>query len=180
MTAPEASDRDNANGRDSAAQGESFGDRLRLLLVSFGGLGLLPLAPGTWGTAGAALVAALALEFWPLAAEHWLEFSLGMIAWSSLVTITLTPAVERASGKDAQIIVTDEVAGYFATVALMTEPTLAHLVAAFFVFRLFDIVKPWPGYLLERLPGGWGVLLDDVMGGIYGAALFLAVERWAG
>jgi len=159
--------------------GSDTGNRIRLLLVSYGGLGLLPLAPGTWGTAGAALTAAAALQIWPDAAHYWLEFSIGMIVLSSLVTITLTPAVERSSGKDAQVIVTDEVAGYFATVALMSDPSLAHLVAAFFVFRLFDIVKPWPAYLLERLPAGWGVLLDDVMSGIYGALVFLAIERWA-
>jgi phosphatidylglycerophosphatase A len=157
-----------------------MGTRIRLLLVSFGGLGLLPLAPGTWGTAGAAAVAAAALEFWPGATQHWLSFCLFWVVLASIVTVILTPAIERDSGKDAQIIVTDEVAGYFTTVALISEPSLAHLAAAFFVFRLFDIVKPWPGYLLERLPGGWGVLLDDVMGGVYGALVFVAVERFAG
>jgi phosphatidylglycerophosphatase A len=155
-------------------------DRVRLALVSFGGLGLLPAAPGTWGTLGAAAVAAAALQFWPAAASHWLEFSLGMIVLASIVTVTLTPSVERISGKDPQVIVTDEVAGYFATVMLLSTPTLAHLAAAFFVFRLFDIVKVWPGNRFERLPGGWGVLLDDVMGGIYGALVLLAAERLAG
>ena len=141
-------------------------DRIRLALVSFGGLGLLPAAPGTWGTAGAAALAAAVLLAWPDAPLHWLDFSLVMVALASIVTVTLTPGIERSAGKDAQVIVTDEVAGYFATVALLSDPTLAHLAAAFFVFRLFDIVKVWPANLLERLPGGWGVLIDDVMGGV--------------
>ena len=70
----------------------------------------------------------------------------------------------------------DEVAGYWATVAFVSEPRLTHLVAAFFVFRLFDIVKPWPGRALEKLPHGWGVVLDDVMAGIYGAALLFGAD----
>lgn len=161
----------------SGETGES-GDQLRLLLVSFGGLGLLPAAPGTWGTAGAAAVAALALQFWPWATQNWLEFSLAIVVLASVVTILLTPSVERISGKDPQVIVTDEVAGYFATIALLQEPTLASLAAAFFVFRLLDIVKVWPANWFERLPAGWGVLLDDLMGGIYGAVIFVAVERY--
>ena len=156
-----------------------MGRTLRLLVVSYGGLGLLPAAPGTWGTAGSAALAAVFLIAIPAASAIWLELCLGMVLASSVVTVTLTPSVERDQGKDPQVIVTDEVAGYFATISLMTDPTLAHLIAAFFVFRLFDIVKVFPGNLLERLPGGWGVLLDDVMGGVYGALVFLAVERFA-
>ncbi len=150
-------------------------DRLRILLVSYGGLGLLPIAPGTWGTAGAAATAALLL-YWPAATANWLETCLIATLIASIVTVTMTAAVERASGKDPQVVVTDEVAGYFVTLALVSEPTLAHLVAAFFVFRLLDILKPWPGRALERLPGGWGVLLDDVAVGIYGAALLYGAD----
>ena len=106
----------------------------------------------------------------------WLEVCLGVVVLASLVTVLLTPGVERRSGKDPQVVVTDEVAGYFATVALVADPQPMHLAAAFFVFRFLDIVKPWPGRLLETLPGGWGVLLDDVLAGVYGALLLFAVE----
>ena len=153
-----------------------MGRTLRLLLVSYGGLGLLPLAPGTWGTLGAAATALALLLGWPGAADVWLEVCLVGVAAASVVTIALTPAVERDSGKDPQVVVTDEVAGYFATLALVARPEPAHLAAAFFLFRLFDILKPWPGRRLESLPGGWGVLLDDVMAGIYGALILFGVD----
>lgn len=147
----------------------------RLLAVSFGGLGLLPLAPGTWGTLGAAVLAA-ALLLGTTAGAVWLEVCVAITVAASIVTVALTPAVERESGKDPQVVVTDEVAGYFTTLALVASPQPEHLVAAFFVFRLFDIVKPWPGRMLEQLPGGWGVLLDDVMAGIYGAFVLFGVQ----
>ena len=153
-----------------------MGRTLRLLMVSYGGLGLLPLAPGTWGTLGAAATACAVLALWPGAAAVWLEVCVGFVVLSSIVTVAFTPAVEHESGKDPQVVVTDEVAGYFATLALVAQPDPAHLVAGFFVFRLFDIVKPWPANWLERLPGGWGVLLDDVMAGIYGALVLFAVD----
>lgn len=153
-----------------------MGRSLRLLLVSYGGLGLLPLAPGTWGTLGAAATGLALLVAWPGATQLWLEVCLGIALVASAVTIALTPSVERESGKDPQVVVTDEVAGYFVTLALVARPEPAHLVAAFFVFRLLDIVKPWPGRALERLPGGWGVLLDDVLAGVYGAFVLLAVD----
>lgn len=153
-----------------------MGRSLRLLLVSYGGLGLLPLAPGTWGTLGAAATGLALLAAWPGATQLWLEVCLGIALVASAVTIALTPSVERESGKDPQVVVSDEVAGYFVTLALVAQPEPAHLVAAFFVFRLLDIVKPWPGRALERLPGGWGVLLDDVLAGVYGAFVLLAVD----
>jgi phosphatidylglycerophosphatase A len=156
------------------------GRALRLILVSYGGLGLLPLAPGTWGTLGAAATAWAVLALFPQHAGHWLEICLACVVAASLLTVALTPSVERESGKDPQVVVTDEVAGYFATVALVAHPEPAHLAAGFFVFRLFDIVKPWPGRWLERLPGGWGVLLDDVMAGVYGGLLLFAVDRVTG
>jgi phosphatidylglycerophosphatase A len=153
-----------------------MGRTLRLLMVSYGGLGLLPLAPGTWGTLGAAASGWLVLALWPGGAAVWLEVCLAFVVLASIVTVALTPAVERDSGKDPQVVVTDEVAGYFATVALVAQPEPAHLVAGFFVFRLFDILKPWPANWLERLPGGWGVLLDDVMAGVYGALVLFLVD----
>ncbi len=166
-----------AGARGAAGeQGSRAGRTLRLLLVSCGGLGLLPLAPGTWGTLGAAAMAAALLALWPGVASVWPETCAAFVLGASVLTVALTPAVERESGKDPQVIVSDEVAGYFATLVLVAQPGFAHLAAAFFVFRLFDIVKPWPGRALERLPGGWGVLLDDVMAGVYGALVLYGVD----
>jgi phosphatidylglycerophosphatase A len=101
----------------------------------------------------------------------------GVVIVAVGLTVLLTPDVEVESGKDPGVIVMDEVAGYWATLLVFERPGWTQLVAAFFVFRLFDIVKPWPGRALERLPSGWGVALDDVMAGVYGAAL-LGAAQW--
>ena len=148
------------------------------IVLSYGGCGLLPKAPGTWGTAGAAVTAWAFLAYWPDAAGSWPLICAAWVVVASALTVLLTPEIEAADGrKDPQSIVMDEVAGYWATLALVREPSLTALVAAFFVFRFLDVVKPFPARLLERLPGGWGVLLDDVMSGIYGAALLWGLDR---
>lgn len=147
-------------------------------LLSYFGCGLLPKIPGTWGTAGAALTAWAFLCWWPGAAAHWTWLCLGWVAVASAVTVLLTPILEEADGvKDPQSIVTDEVAGYWTTVALLRHPDAASLAAAFFLFRFFDVVKPPPARQLERLPSGWGVLLDDVMAGVFGAAVLWGIDR---
>ena len=81
--------------------------------------------------------------------------------------------------KDPGIIVMDEVAGYWATLIFLPRIELTHLVAAFFIFRLFDIVKPFPANWMERLPSGFGVLLDDVVAGLYGGLLLYGVDHFA-
>jgi len=70
--------------------------------------------------------------------------------------------------EDNQIIVIDEIVGMLVTVALF-EKHLIWLIVGFFLFRLFDIVKPFPANASEKLPHGWGVMIDDVVAGIYSA-----------
>ena len=79
----------------------------------------------------------------------------------------------------------DEVIGYLITVAWVDGPSLVALTVAFFLFRLLDVVKPPPARALENIGGGDGILLDDVMAGIYGLAVMAALrffvltpERW--
>ncbi len=148
------------------------------LILSFGGFGLFPVIPGTTGTVGAALAAGATLWLWPEAADSWWLVCGGWIVGASLLTVWLTPLVSKEAGiEDPGVIVMDEVAGYWATLLGVTEPRAEHLVVAFFVFRFLDIVKPWPACALERLHGGWGVLLDDVAAGLYGAGA-IALVTW--
>lgn len=152
---------------------------LSRLILSFGGLGELPIAPGTWGTAGAAAVAAALFHWAPTVRANWqLTCGIWVVAAFAL-TVLLTPDIEAEDGrKDPQVVVMDEVAGYWATLILVPEPTLAHLAAAFFVFRFLDVWKPWPASALEKLPAGWGVAADDVMAGFYGAVAMWAATRF--
>src|SRR5437016_1466364 len=105
-------------------------------VLSYGGCGLLPKIPGTWGTAGAAVTAWAFLEFWPGARANWLLLCVAWVVLASILTILLTPIVEAEDKiKDPQSIVTDEVAGYWATLALAQRPDVTTLVVAFFLFR---------------------------------------------
>ncbi len=116
------------------------------------------MAPGTVGTLAAALVV------WGIGTGPWLWvlISLGMTAG-----IAVLGRFEREVGeKDPPAAVLDEVIGYWCGVLALPMP--AHLlVASFVLFRVFDIVKPFPAKHAESLPGGWGILLDDLVAAAY-------------
>lgn len=132
-------------------------------LWSAGGLGLSPVAPGTFGTLGG-VGAALLLLGGP---AWWIPAAAGAVA---LLGVPLAAAAERITGrKDDQSFVLDEVAGYLVAVSwnLQGWPMWGSLAAAFVAFRAFDIGKPWPVRQAERLPSGWGVVADDLLAGLY-------------
>ena len=147
-------------------------NRLRLGIVSCGFLGLSPFAPGTVGTLGGVAITFLLgytapFPLWMLvvaAAIYLVGRSLG--DWSE----------QYAGKKDPGIFVLDEVIGYMVTCLWIRGPSLLTLAVAFFVFRFFDIFKPPPARRLEALGGGDGILLDDVVAGLYGLAV-MAVLR---
>ena len=127
---------------------------MRFLWTGFG-LGLSPVAPGTFGTLLGVLIARLAPG--PL----W-AWGLGV----AVLCLPLARLAEKSHGNDPGSFVLDEVAGYLLAVSFLPRSWLA-LGAAFVAFRVFDITKPWPIRKLERAPGAWGVLLDDLMAGVY-------------
>ncbi len=123
------------------------------------GLGYLPKAPGTWGSLGAL---GLYLVLAP-------RLSLGEELFLGLVFILLGVwAAERRAAwrgvKDPQEVVIDEIAGQW--LALMGAGLSFWVLPAFFLFRLFDILKPLPVRQAERLPGGWGIMADDLVAGV--------------
>lgn len=136
------------------------------------GAGYSPVAPGTCGTAVAVpLVWALAsLPIWQFAVITAVITALGI--WAA-------QRADRAWGThDSGRIVVDEVAGYMVTMLLVDRGDWAALAIGFGVFRLLDIVKPPPvRWLDENLPGGWGVVLDDVAAGVMGAAAMAALAH---
>jgi phosphatidylglycerophosphatase A len=71
--------------------------------------------------------------------------------------------------------VVDEVAGLLVTMIPMAAVTWRTVLAGFLLFRLFDMTKPWPVRLFERLPGGWGIVMDDVVAGVLGAAVMVGL-----
>jgi phosphatidylglycerophosphatase A len=145
---------------------------------TFFGAGLLKPGPGTWGSAAAALLwlgaaTALHLAPWPLAG-----LTLAAAIAALVIGIPAATRVEHESGReDPGHVVIDEAVGQW--IALIhARVDIGHLLAAFLLFRLFDIVKPWPARQLENLPAGWGIMLDDVAAGVYALILVQAFDRW--
>ncbi len=131
----------------------------RLLATGFGS-GYSPVAPGTAGS-----VAGLLL-FWPLASlPVWVQLAACTALF--LVGALASTLVARDLGrKDPGLIVVDEVVGMW--IMLIGVPFVPlTIILGFLLFRLMDIVKPWPARDLEGLPDGWGVMADDVAAGVY-------------
>ncbi len=129
----------------------------RLLWTGFG-LGLLPRAPGSFGT-----LLGLPLA-WGIGSAWGVALAAAAVA---LLAVPLARDAERREGRgDPPSFVLDEVAGYL--VAMIALPLdWPHLLGGYAAFRLFDIAKPWPIRALERIPRGWGVVVDDLMAGLY-------------
>jgi phosphatidylglycerophosphatase A len=143
-------------------------DRLALLISTVGGVGHAPLAPGTVASA----LTALALG---VLSPSRLALAVILLAVILVGTWAAQEAERSLGGKDPGAIVVDEVAGM--ALAVLTVPlTPAVLIAGFVLFRVFDIVKPYPANALQRLPGGVGVMIDDLVAGLY-ALLLLVLAR---
>ena len=142
--------------------------RLIQLAGSGLGLGYLPIAPGTWGSVGGLLV-------W------WLTLPMGRGLQVLLLVLAAVPAAlacgacARGAGRDdPSFVVLDEVLGMYLAL-LFLSPSLPWVAAAFVLFRLLDIFKPWPVSLMEkRFTGGAAILLDDLLAGAI-AALILTI-----
>lgn len=136
--------------------------RLAVFVSTFGYIGLFPVAPGTVGSLGGlvvyTLLEGLGAPVGVSAAVIVLLFGVGV--WAATAT-------ERHLGKtDPGAIVVDEVVGMLITLFLVPAGVTSAVVG-FFLFRLFDIVKPYPAGRLERLSGGVGVMCDDAMAALY-------------
>jgi len=145
--------------------------QLVLALATCGGVGYLPGMPGTWGSLAAVPVWWLfsQLGFWGYSLA-----GLGLLALS----IPVTGQAQEYLGPDHPAIVLDEMVGLL--IALAGVPLgWPWLIIGFALFRLLDILKPFPIKYGERLPGGWGVVMDDVAAGLLArAALEIVMVIW--
>lgn len=130
--------------------------------ATLGPVGYVPLAPGTAGSV-------VALAAW-LALPHGVAWTLGVLGPLALFAVCAAGEVARAREMaDPPEVVIDEAMGMFCALAL-APPGFAAAALTFAAFRAFDIVKPYPVGRLERLPGGWGIVADDVAAGLCAAA----------
>ncbi len=161
---------------------------MKRLLTSCFGLGQLPVAPGTWGSLPPAIIFCLFCQLG--APGPAISIVMAVLALAgSVICVKFAPAAIAATGNtDPGEVVADEFAGQavtFLPAAFLVTPDttastiLAVTVAGFLFFRLFDIVKPWPIRLLEKLPAGWGILADDILAGVYaGVLLQVCLKLW--
>lgn len=119
--------------------------------------------------------AATALVLWLLALSPVALLGV-LVAVTALGTWAADEAERALGSKDPGAIVIDEVAGMTLSVAAVPL-TLATLVLGFLLFRLFDVVKPFPANVAQRLPGGVGVMVDDLIAGVYALALLWLARR---
>ena len=140
-----------------------------VLLAAWGPCGYAPVAPGTFGTLGAI---PLYLAVSRLGTGAYVAFT---FAFAALAVYAAERAGKYWGVPDASPIVIDEVAGYLLTMALVPFSWRAAL-AGFVLFRIFDVLKPWPASALDRVKNGFGVVADDLAAGVWAWAALLALR----
>jgi phosphatidylglycerophosphatase A len=157
-------------------------DHAKHFLLTAGGLGHAPVASGTFGTLGGVVLAVLVHVLLPPAT--WVPVWAGLALVLLWFGCALGPwAVVHFNTKDPKPFVLDEVVGYLVAAVVFglagPFPLVGGHLGLFFAFRVFDVLKISPARELERLPHGFGIMLDDVAAGVY-AGLSLLLLRWAG
>ncbi|MDD4100382.1 MAG: phosphatidylglycerophosphatase A [Candidatus Cloacimonetes bacterium] len=143
------------------------------LVASLFGIGFIPFMPGTFGSLAAFGIYML------IPAELWFYgqyIVLGLLLALSLAAVFISRAAEKILGEDAGSIVIDELLGYFVATLFLPHNWLIGLYA-FILFRVFDIAKPFPIYRSQRISGGWGVVIDDLIAGLYANLLIQILIR---
>lgn len=126
--------------------------------------GFAPVASGTFGTLPAVV---LALPLAALARTTTVGYLLVVAASIALAVWSADRCARIFESGDPSQVVADEIVGFFVAVAFIHPLDARTLVAAFLLFRFFDIVKLWPANAAEALPGGYGIVLDDLIAGLY-------------
>ena len=135
-------------------------NRFATFLATAGYVGYVPVAPGTFGSAIGLVV---------YAAVRWSD---NIVVEGALLLVALVMGiwaadiVEKELGKDPSAVVIDEVLGMLVTLAFI-DASVSAAIVGFFLFRLYDVIKPYPAGRLEHLHGGPGIMLDDAMAGVY-------------
>ncbi len=151
---------------------------LAVWVATFGGLGYFPVGPGSVGAA-AGVAAVVALSQLPVATFR-VSVLLGITA--AVIFAAGVPAATGAENyfrrKDPGHVVIDEVVGQMVTLLANPRAGWKGLVAAYLLFRLIDVIKPFPARRLEHLKGGWGIMLDDVAAGVWSLGVLALAGHW--
>jgi phosphatidylglycerophosphatase A len=149
-------------------RGKSSSTDIATFIATAGYVGFVPVAPGTFGSAVGLAIYAIVRTTGSQALEA------AILVVVLLAGLWSASCVERDRGKDPGVVVIDEVLGMLVTLAFLNVTVIGALVG-FFLFRALDVVKPYPAGRFEHLPGGAGIMLDDVMAGVYSNLAIRAV-----
>jgi phosphatidylglycerophosphatase A len=149
-------------------------NRLAVVLATWFGCGYFPGGPGTAGSL-AALLIALALHTWLGAGRLTFAILVLLFLWPGIWASTRTARI--LNSEDPGMVVVDEVLGQWLTLLGAAALNWKSFLAAFLLFRLFDIWKPWPVRRFEDLPEGLGIVADDLAAGVYGAMVLTISGR---
>jgi len=137
--------------------------RILLFFATFFNIGRLPIAPGTWASLVTTVLVYFIKPYW----QAPIYLQIAAIVFVFLFGIPAASAAEKHfNKKDPRPCVIDEVAGQMVSLLLVPH-TISFYIAGFLLFRLFDILKPFPVRNAEKIPGGFGIMLDDIVAGIY-------------
>ncbi len=144
--------------------------------------GFMPFAPGTWGAVAATLLWLVGFRLFDFQTLQVVT-AVCIVAFT-LVSIQPISRLEKFWGEDPKRVVIDEVVGvWICLLCVPFEPWCStrfwiYVAMAFALFRLFDIFKPLGIRKMESLPGGWGVMMDDILSGIYGLIVMMVCRQF--
>lgn len=139
------------------------------------GVGLIPLAPGTWGSFLAVIMA-----WWIVSIFGQFSLLIATVLFFCIGIWVSDLCIKRFSCSDPKQVVIDEIAAQWLVLLIVPLEFLNYLIG-FFLFRLFDIFKPWPIYWVDRnIKGGFGIMADDILAAIYAIIILYGVSTWTG
>jgi phosphatidylglycerophosphatase A len=149
----------------------SLGKDISYIIGTFFGVGLIPIASGTCASIVIAILWFLVPDYYfynsiekTIFYDNYFYLLIGILIFS-WISVYICTTCEKYFGHDAHAIVIDEVAGYLITILFLPKTTMV-AVYALFLFRVFDVAKPWFIDRLQRLPKGWGIMADDIAAGV--------------
>jgi len=143
------------------------------LIGTFGFTGFFPIAPATFASAVFCAI------YWLVPGGHWLAHPIVCLA-TLIVSVPVSTALEKDYGEDPSCVVIDEVVGLQVILVGVSQAAIAlvPIIAVFALFRFFDILKPFPINRSQKLPGGWGIVIDDFLAGIYSRVALVLLSIW--
>jgi phosphatidylglycerophosphatase A len=135
---------------------------------TFGYTGFFPFAPATFASAVFAAI------YWLVPGGEVLANPIVCLV-TLIISIPVSSRLEKQYGEDPSCVVIDEVVGMQVILVSAANVSLWGIFLAFFVFRVFDVVKPFPVGRSQKLPGGWGIVIDDLLAGVYSRIVLVAI-----